>query len=101
MLRYVIKARLIDGTERPPLADAVLAIENGIITRVGTEADFGTSLKRDGATTLNANGMSVLPGLINAHEHITWRRSKGSFQERVVKAPPELLIAKGAGNCLV
>lgn len=57
---------LIDGTGRPPLADAVILIENGKIMRVGRSGEIAPPA---GAEVVNAAGKFILPGLIDAHVH--------------------------------
>lgn len=59
---------LIDGTSRPPQADAVLAIRDGKILYAGPPA--GWTATREQALTLDLGGQFVLPGLIDAHVHL-------------------------------
>jgi len=42
---------------------------SGIITRVGTDQELG-SMERESPSILDAEGLLLLPGLINAHTHI-------------------------------
>ena len=57
---------LIDGTGAAPLENAVVVIEGSRITSVGAK---GSVTYPAGAQVLNAGGMTVLPGLIDAHIH--------------------------------
>ena len=61
-----INGRLIDGTGADPKEGAVIAVRGGKIERVGTsEAGDGEG------ETIDLEGRTVLPGLINAHCHVT------------------------------
>ncbi len=57
---------LIDGTGAPPVHNAVITFEGGIITGVGT-SDSNAIPK--GAKVIELNGATVMPGFINAHVH--------------------------------
>lgn len=63
-----IKAvKLIDGTGRAPLEEAVVLVEGAMIAQVG-RAD-AVAIPLDGQV-IDASGMTVLPGLIDAHVHV-------------------------------
>lgn len=55
--------------ERQPTA-AALAVRDGRILAVGTEAEVMSALPE--APTLDLHGRTVLPGLIDAHMHMEW-----------------------------
>jgi len=58
-------ARLIDGTGAPPRADV------DVLVRDGTIVDVGSGLVApDGATLIDLEGRTLLPGLIDAHVHL-------------------------------
>ena len=100
-MRTVISNALrIDGTGREPQPDSVVEVVDGRFGRVGRRSDFGDRLA-PAEEEVDAAGGAVVPSLINGHEHITWRRSKGSFAERVGGLGSDLLMAKGVGNCLI
>lgn len=100
MRTLITNALLIDGTGRDPLPNSVIEIADGRIARIGRREDFGSDLP-PANEVIDAERRTAVPGLINAHEHITWRRSKGSFSERVGRVPEEVLLARGVGNCLI
>ncbi len=58
---------LIDGTGRPPVADAVIVVEGTRITAVGTK---GQVTHPAGATVIPLAGRTILPGLIDGHVHL-------------------------------
>jgi imidazolonepropionase-like amidohydrolase len=62
-------ARLIDGTGRDPIDDAVVVIEGDRITRVGASAGRAGALPR-GARRIDLSGLTLLPGLIDCHVHL-------------------------------
>ncbi len=63
----IVGGLLIDGNEGTPIENAVILIKNGKITHVG---QVGVTQIPRGARVINANGMSVLPGLIESHAHL-------------------------------
>lgn len=67
--RTIVHAgRLIDGTGAAPRTDQGILIEGGRIVAVGSWADI--SRQGAGATAIDLTGMTVLPGLIDAHTHL-------------------------------
>src|SRR5215471_1637090 len=63
-------ATLIDGTGRPPLADAAVLIRDGRIHAVGHAKRL--SLPNEPIDEIDAAGGYVLPGFIDAHVHVTF-----------------------------
>src|SRR5438132_3442641 len=60
-------ARLIDGTGKPPLQDAVLIIDGDRIAAVGAA---GTVEMPKGARAVDLRNRTIMPGLINGHGHV-------------------------------
>lgn len=58
---------LIDGTGKPPLANAAMVITDGRIRYVGAKANLKAP---QGAETRDLNGKFVMPGIINLHGHL-------------------------------
>jgi imidazolonepropionase-like amidohydrolase len=58
---------LIDGTGSDPLSDAVVIIEKDLIRAVGTSE---TVTIPSGAEVISGEGLSLLPGFIDAHFHL-------------------------------
>ncbi len=68
-VRTLVRAgKLIDGTGAAPRSDQGVLVEDGRITAVGAWAEV--SARAPGVTTIDLSGMTVLPGLIDAHTHI-------------------------------
>ncbi|MSP93853.1 MAG: hypothetical protein EXR00_01170 [Alphaproteobacteria bacterium] len=61
-------ARVIDGTGRAPIENATLVMTNGRIAAVGPAASVTIPA---GAQRVDMSGKTILPGLINAHGHVT------------------------------
>ncbi|MCZ6750485.1 MAG: amidohydrolase family protein [Acidobacteria bacterium] len=59
---------LIDGTGRDPIQDSVIVIEGSRIKAVGTKGNVSYPAE---ARVIRAEGKTVLPGLIDAHVHIS------------------------------
>ena len=58
----------IDGTGGPPIEKATVVVDGDRISAVGSA---GAVTMPDGAEVIDASGMHLLPGLIDAHVHIT------------------------------
>jgi len=68
-VRTLVRAgKLIDGTGAAPRSDQGVLVEDGRITAVGAWAEV--SARAPGVATIDLSGMTVLPGLIDAHTHI-------------------------------
>ncbi len=80
---------LIDGTESPPVKDAAVLIKGDRIEWVGTVHDC---LVPEGCTTVDARGMTIMPGLIDAHVHLNTPviRDNRNLQLEILKTPPTL-----------
>ncbi len=62
-----IGATLIDGTGAAAISDAVLVVDAGLVTNVGSAAVV--RIPR-GATEVDVSGRFIMPGLIDAHAHV-------------------------------
>ncbi len=63
----IVGGMLIDGHENPPVAHSLILIDGNRIVAVGTK----DTLQVPPATpVLNADGMTVMPGLIDVHVHM-------------------------------
>ncbi len=61
-------ATVVDATGRPPIADAVVVVQNGRITAVGPRA---TTTVPAGVGTVDVSGKTIVPGLWDMHTHFT------------------------------
>jgi imidazolonepropionase-like amidohydrolase len=63
LIRY---AQLIDGTEKGPFSNTSILIQNGRVTRIAR----GDIAAPPGARIIDAEGKTVIPGLIDMHAHL-------------------------------
>jgi imidazolonepropionase-like amidohydrolase len=61
-----INARLVDGTDAPPVPDAVVVVDGGKIIAAGPRAKVAMPA---GARTIDAAGGTLVPGLWDMHAH--------------------------------
>src|SRR5690606_29192486 len=64
--KAIVGGRLIDGLGNKAVEDAVIIIQGNRILHVGAADQIDIP---EGAEIINAEGMTVLPGLIDAHLH--------------------------------
>jgi len=70
-LRLLIKnGTLIDGSGRAPVTNALIAVEGNRITHIGP-ADGSMRAETPDDAVIDATGKFILPGLIDAHCHIS------------------------------
>jgi imidazolonepropionase-like amidohydrolase len=63
----LLHANVIDATGAPPLRDATVVVEGGKIARIAT----GPFSPPAGAQVIDLEGRYLLPGLIDAHTHVS------------------------------
>src|SRR5215470_16000601 len=73
-------ARVIDGTGRAPLEQATIVIAKGRVSAVGTAAAVKIPA---GATRLDMSGKTIMPGIINAHGHLSFDKSDRPSRDRL------------------
>jgi imidazolonepropionase-like amidohydrolase len=67
----IVGARVIDGTGAAPLpSGAVYVGDDGRIASVGPRGSLP-----NGMPVLHAEGLTLLPGLIDGHVHLTWDKT--------------------------
>jgi imidazolonepropionase-like amidohydrolase len=94
MVRVVVKAaHLIDGKSDKVLSPAVVLIEDGRIVQVGTSLAIPS-----GAQVFDLGAATLLPGLIDAHDHLTSVPENSGYKGLGVSLPRETLY--GASNAL-
>jgi len=68
--------RLIDGTDRPAVANATIVVTNGRIVAAGPAARVAVPA---GAERIALDGKVVMPGLVNAHGHVNGARDLDTY----------------------
>lgn len=104
MAKLVItNGTVIDGTGSDPIPHGTVVIENGRITEVSARP----LVRESGVEVVDASGMTVMPGLINMHDHTYRKRlrhpSMGSYREqskKLVAEPPTYLAVLAASNAV-
>jgi len=77
----ITNARIVDGTDRV-IEQGTVVIEDGVITAVGQ------STRAQGGARIDAEGMTVMPGFIEAHRHVIrgqpdqWMRDEAADRMR-------------------
>ena len=71
---YLTAARLVDPVAKKPVDDVALVIEDGIIVARGAA---GRLEMPAGATRIDLGTMTVLPGFIDMHTHLTGSATRG------------------------
>lgn len=66
-LRAFTGITLVDGTDRPAVANATLLVRDGRVVAAGAAANVTIPT---GAERIALDGRTVIPGLINAHGHV-------------------------------
>jgi len=92
-----INARIFDGSGAAPFAGEVLVKENRIaaVARTG-----GTPLARDNAMVVDGAGATLMPGMTEAHAHLSWPSSVERFVPGM-SLPPEDLLLNTARNARI
>lgn len=93
--RTIVRAgRLLDVRTGKTLTNQAIVIEDGKIVSVGADSSAADA----GAKVIDLSGKTVLPGLIDAHTHLTFDPKFG-YDQLAISLPREALI--GAKNARV
>jgi imidazolonepropionase-like amidohydrolase len=95
MRLYLKNARLIDGTGRPVQEEAALVIEADTIVHAGPLS--ATDAPGEGAITIDLGGRTVIPGLVEAHLHVSYNNVK-IIADLDLNCPPEYSTLVSARN---
>ena len=82
--------RLIDGTGADPLARAALVVEGDRISQVGASGQVSVP---DGASVIDLDGATVMPGLIDSHLHL-WGLSTDRIVEELLMVPDGVRLVR-------
>jgi imidazolonepropionase-like amidohydrolase len=108
----IVGGRLIDGTGKPAIEDAVIVLKDGKIAAAGPSASTQVP---EGAQIVDAHGKSVLPGLWEMHAHfeqvewgpiylatgVTTARDVGNEREFITAVRDAIATGRGIGPRLV
>ena len=90
MITAVFGDALLDPATGETAREAVVVIEDGHVTRAGSRD--GTQIPRD-AERIDAEGLTLLPGLIDCHVHLT-NLGEGLDFARELTTPPTLKLMR-------
>jgi imidazolonepropionase-like amidohydrolase len=95
---YLRSARLIDGTGAPPREHAAVIVEDGRISGI----DPNGETVRGGAFEVDLRGKTLMPGLVDAHVHVTAFDMPDALKGQLAIAPEvrHHLIAQGLRRML-
>lgn len=82
-------ARIFDGSGAAPFPGEVLIKDNRI---AGLARADETPLSRDDAQVIDAAGATLMPGLTEAHAHLSWPTSVERFVPGMMLPPEDLLL---------
>jgi imidazolonepropionase-like amidohydrolase len=92
--RVAVKAaRLIDGRGGPPMSPAVVLIEGGKIGAVGPNLTVPTDAK-----IVDLGPATLLPGLIEMHDHLTGSPANHGYQSLAFSTPREAIDGVAAAR---
>jgi len=90
---YIRAGQLIDVDTGERLADPAIVVRDGRIVEVGGSANVE---QPDGSRLVDLSGMTLLPGLTDAHVHLTSDHSKHGYRRLADSVPRQTLT--GARN---
>lgn len=88
---------LIDGTEAYPKRECIVMVKGARISNVGKENDV--KIPKAKVTEVDASGMTVMPGLVDAHLHLTGPKTNNYWEETLVR-PPQLGLIKSVYDAI-
>jgi imidazolonepropionase len=78
----------------PPIGDAVVSVENGLITFAGTATDAPDQT----GERYDCNGLAVIPGFVDAHTHLVFAGDRSDeFSRRLAGESYADIAAAGGG----
>lgn len=96
MRLMLTNARLIDGTGAPPVPDATLLIEGDTLAVAGRLAPADRPAAGE-AEVIDLAGRTVIPGLVEAHIHLSYNDVK-AIADLDLNCPPEYSTLRAARN---
>ena len=94
MTHAIVADRLIDGSGRDPVADAVVVWDEGHIVAAGPRS--AVDIPHD-ATVLEGDDLTLLPGFIDCHVHLGLQA--GMHMTRMMMTPRSLSLLYAVPNC--
>lgn len=98
MILVLVNGFLIDGTGRPPIDKATVVIEGGRIKAVGVSGEV--KIPSD-AKIIDLNGLTIMPGLIDAHMHFMGTRTHKLEENFIIPDQVKLLRCVSDASALL
>ena len=93
-VRVAVKAaHLIDGRSDRPISPAIVLIENDQIVAAGTDVALPADTR-----VIDLGGATILPGLIDVHDHLTFVPQNMGYQGLGVSAPRQALYGASSAD---
>ncbi len=89
-MKAIYGALLIDGTGMEPVADGVVVVRDGRIHAVGSRSRVAVPAE---AQRVDADGLTLLPGLIDTHVHLVSRGTGVDYPD-LLSTPPSLRLLR-------
>ncbi|WP_051954006.1 metal-dependent hydrolase family protein [Xenophilus azovorans] len=93
MKKYIVNGTLIDGTGRPAQKLAWMEMDGGRISAIAA-GEQAPPLPPGASVTIDAAGKTVMPGLTDAHCHISYGVARG-IEEQDLFGSPEYRAIRG------
>lgn len=93
----ITNATVVDGLGNPPIRGASVLVRDQRIHSVGTDISRDLVPRGEKIVEIDATGKTLMPGLIDAHCHMTYGESR-SEEEIDLYTSPELRTLKAAWN---
>lgn len=91
-MRLILEApQLIDGTGGPPLRDAAVLVEDGVIAAVDSQEAMSQAKTEDCEVIAVENG-AIMPGFVEAHSHIHLSAGQDVYEQVTTESDETLLI---------
>ncbi|MCG6956835.1 MAG: amidohydrolase family protein [Gemmatimonadetes bacterium] len=81
-----VGATLWDGTGAPAVQHATLVVQDGRVVSVGTAP------APEGSTVVDVSGRWLIPGLVNAHAHVTGYWARDEITDTLARIEGDLLL---------
>ncbi len=95
-ITVITNGRLVDGHGNTPVDDAVVHLQDGLITYAGPSQEAPQA--SPDARSIDALGGTILPGLIESHFHPTYF-NVAVLEDLDIKYPVEYVTLLAAANC--
>lgn len=94
---YILKGKVLDGTLNQPIENGLVVTEGAYISWVGSVTDLPARFKAEEYEVVDLPGRSIMPGLVDAHTHISFGESR-SEEENALYTPVEFRAIKAIYN---